>query len=81
MSKEEPSRVPRREPSGDSGGSSMTASTSGLTPASRRRSAMPIEAAQKAGQRGAAAQVLVQGRNGSFVAEWTYGQDPYPPDS
>lgn len=39
-----------------------------------------IEAAHKAGQRGAAAQVLVQGRNGSFVAEWTYGQDPYPPN-
>jgi hypothetical protein len=25
------------------------------------------------------AQVLVQGQNGQFRTEWTYGHDPYPP--
>jgi hypothetical protein len=24
-------------------------------------------------------QVLVQGQDGQFQTEWTYGQDPYPP--
>ena len=38
-----------------------------------------VEAAHKAGRRGAAAQVLLQGRNGTFLVEWTYGTDPYPP--
>lgn len=25
------------------------------------------------------AQVLIQGQNGQFQTEWTYGHDPYPP--
>lgn len=28
---------------------------------------------------GALSQILVQRDNGQFRAEWTYGQDPYPP--
>lgn len=28
---------------------------------------------------GTLSQILVQGANSQFRAEWTYGQDPYPP--
>lgn len=38
-----------------------------------------VDAAHKAGSKGQDAQVLVQGLNNQFRAEWTYGHDPYPP--
>ena len=39
-----------------------------------------ITAAHRAGQTNSdGAQVLVQGENNQFRAEWTYGNDPYPP--
>ena len=38
-----------------------------------------IGSAHAVGSRGQEAQVLVQGANNYFRAEWTYGQDPYPP--
>jgi hypothetical protein len=38
-----------------------------------------VDTAHKAGQGGHDAQVLVQGQNNQFRAEWTYGHDPYPP--
>lgn len=38
-----------------------------------------VDTAHKAGQKGYDAQVLVQGANNQFRAEWTYGNDPYPP--
>jgi hypothetical protein len=38
-----------------------------------------VEAAHKEGSDGHDAQVLVQGENNRFRAEWTYGSDPYPP--
>jgi hypothetical protein len=38
-----------------------------------------IDAAQKLGERGEAAQVLTLGENDRGVPEWTYGRDPYPP--
>lgn len=38
-----------------------------------------VDTAHKAGQQGHDAQVLVQGQNNQFRAEWTYGHDPYPP--
>lgn len=28
---------------------------------------------------GTLAQILVQGQDGRWLTEWTYGQDPYPP--
>ena len=28
---------------------------------------------------GTISQILVQGQDGKFRTEWTYGQDPYPP--
>ncbi|MBX4204801.1 MAG: DUF2188 domain-containing protein [Candidatus Doudnabacteria bacterium] len=28
---------------------------------------------------GALSQILIQGQNGQYRAEWTYGKDPYPP--
>jgi hypothetical protein len=28
---------------------------------------------------GTLSQILIQGDGGKFRAEWTYGQDPYPP--
>ena len=28
---------------------------------------------------GTLSQILIQGDNGQFRAEWTYGSDPYPP--
>lgn len=36
-----------------------------------------IDAAQKDGERGNEAQVLVHGEDLLFRAEWTYGLDPY----
>ena len=38
-----------------------------------------VDAAHKAGRLGHDAQVLVQGQNGQWRTEWTYGHDPYPP--
>lgn len=38
-----------------------------------------VDAAHSAGKKGIDAQVLVQGANNQFRAEWTYGNDPYPP--
>jgi hypothetical protein len=38
-----------------------------------------VDTANKAGQQGHDAQVLVQGENNQFRAEWTYGHDPFPP--
>jgi len=35
-----------------------------------------VDAAHRSGRD---AQVLVQGRDNQFRAEWTYGHDPYPP--
>lgn len=38
-----------------------------------------IDTAKKSGDKGNQAQVFVQGRDSKFRAEWTYGDDPYPP--
>ena len=38
-----------------------------------------VDTAHKAGREGHDAQVLVQGQNGQWRTEWTYGHDPYPP--
>ncbi|HYH39901.1 MAG TPA: DUF2188 domain-containing protein [Azospirillum sp.] len=38
-----------------------------------------VDAAHKAGGNGYDAQVLIQGANGQWRTEWTYGHDPYPP--
>jgi hypothetical protein len=38
-----------------------------------------VDWAHAAGQKGHDAQVLVQGRDSKWRAEWTYGHDPYPP--
>ena len=40
-----------------------------------------IIAAHQAGKDGHDAQVLVQGPDGEWQAEWTYRYDPYPPKS
>ena len=41
--------------------------------------AVAVDAAQKSGKNGHDAQVFVQGQDNKFRAEWTYGNDPYPP--
>ncbi len=38
-----------------------------------------IDAAQKLGETGGEAQVLLMGENNHVRPEWTYGRDPYPP--
>jgi hypothetical protein len=38
-----------------------------------------VDAAHQAGLKGHDAQVLIQGRDGKWQTEWTYGHDPYPP--
>jgi hypothetical protein len=38
-----------------------------------------VDAAHAAGKAGHDTQVLVQGRDGKWQTEWTYGNDPYPP--
>lgn len=38
-----------------------------------------VDAAHSTGKKGIDAQVLVQGRDGKWQTEWTYGHDPYPP--
>ena len=38
-----------------------------------------VDAAHSDGKKGHDAQVLVQGADNKFRAEWTYGHDPYPP--
>jgi hypothetical protein len=38
-----------------------------------------VDSAHKAGSEGFDAQVMVQGQNNQWRAEWTYGHDPYPP--
>jgi hypothetical protein len=40
-----------------------------------------VDAAHKSGLDGHNAQVLIQAANNQFRAEWTYGDDPYPPPS
>jgi hypothetical protein len=40
-----------------------------------------IEFAERDGQTGREAQVLVQGRDRLFRPAWTYGNDPYPIES
>lgn len=35
--------------------------------------------ARQSADQGYPSQVLVQGRDGLFRVEWTYGDDPYPP--
>jgi hypothetical protein len=35
--------------------------------------------ARQSADQGYPSQVLVQGRDGQFRVEWTYGDDPYPP--
>ena len=37
-----------------------------------------VDAAHSAGEKGGAAQVLVQRAKTEFRTEWTYGHDPYP---
>ena len=37
-----------------------------------------IDYAEKDGQAGRAAEVLVQGEDRAYRVEWTYGRDPYP---
>ena len=37
------------------------------------------KSARKSAEEGSPSQVLVQGRDGKFRVEWTYGDDPYPP--
>ena len=38
-----------------------------------------VDAAHGSGKAGHDAQVLIQGANGQWRTEWTYGHDPYPP--
>lgn len=38
-----------------------------------------VDAAHESGKKGYDAQVLIQGLNNQWRAEWTYGNDPYPP--
>lgn len=38
-----------------------------------------VHAAHADGRNGNDAQVLIQGADGRFRTEWTYGHDPYPP--
>jgi hypothetical protein len=38
-----------------------------------------VDAAQKLGERGEAAEVCLMGENGHFRAQWRYGRDSYPP--
>ena len=38
-----------------------------------------VDAAHSSGGKGFDAQVLIQGQNGQWRTEWTYGHDPYPP--
>ena len=38
-----------------------------------------VDATHSSGREGHDAQVLVQGRDGKWQTEWTYGHDPYPP--
>lgn len=38
-----------------------------------------VDAAHSSGAKGIDSQVLVQGRDGQWQTEWTYGNDPYPP--
>jgi hypothetical protein len=40
---------------------------------------LAIDAAQGLGRRGKGSQVLVEGEPDHFHAEWTFGQNPYPP--
>ena len=38
-----------------------------------------VDAAHSSGKKGFDAQVLIQGADGQWRTEWTYGHDPYPP--
>jgi len=37
-----------------------------------------IDAAHTSGSRGHEAEVLIEGSDGDWSAEWVYGRDPYP---
>jgi hypothetical protein len=38
-----------------------------------------VDLAHEDGRAGHDAQVIIQGQNGQWRTEWTYGHDPYPP--
>ena len=38
-----------------------------------------VDAAHTSGRNDRAAQVLVQGQDGTYQPEWTFGEDDYPP--
>ena len=38
-----------------------------------------VDAAHSSGKKGIDSQVLIQGQDGQWRTEWTYGNDPYPP--
>ena len=38
-----------------------------------------VDAAQKLGEKGDEAEVLLMGENNHVRPEWVYGRDPYPP--
>jgi hypothetical protein len=48
-------------------------------PTQREAIESAIEAAQHDKDEGRLSQVLVQGEDMAFRTEWTYGEDPYPP--
>lgn len=41
--------------------------------------ALASRAAVDAANKSTNSQVLMQGRDGKWITEWTYGNDPYPP--
>jgi hypothetical protein len=49
------------------------------TPEEERKNPAAVSASHTNGNAGHDAQVLIQGANNQFRAEWTYGHDPYPP--
>jgi hypothetical protein len=51
---------------------------SGPYPAKREALRAAIDFAERDGQAGREAQVLVQGEDRLFRPAWTYGRDPYP---
>jgi len=51
---------------------------SGPNPTKRKALQVAIDFAERDGQAGREAQVLVQGEDRVFRPAWTYGRDPYP---
>jgi len=51
---------------------------SGPYPTKRKALQVAIDFAERDGQAGREAQVLVQGEDRLFRPAWTYGRDPYP---